>query len=890
MSSNSNNLEQINTLTELTKIPVSQTPDGNQLCIHQMFEIQVERSPQATAVVFENNQLSYQQLNQRANQLAHHLRTLGIKPEKIAGIYLERSLEMVVGLLGILKAGGAYLPLDPAYPSEHLAYILEDSQISAIVTTQELVSSLPNHITHVVCLDSDWQVISQNNQENLVSNTTLDNLIYTIYTSGSTGRSKGVMITHRGICNQITWRQTTFRLTQADKVLQNISLSFDPSVWQIFWPLCWGAELIMARPGGNLDTRYLVELILQQQITVMALVPSMLRVLLDEKEIENCQSLRHITCGGEALPVELIQRFFAKLNLDDVLYNCYGPTEASIDATFWKCDRTSNYLIAPIGCAIANTQIYILNENLEPAAIGQSGELHIGGAGLARGYLNRPDLTSEKFIPDPFTKEPEARLYKTGDLARYLDNGNIEFLGRLDNQVKVRGFRIELAEIEAILAQHAGIQQTVVIATEDNPGDQRLVAYIVPHREQTPMFDEVRHFLKQKLPNYMLPNSFVLLDDLPLTPNGKVDRRTLRASHQTIQQSKDIFLAPQDELELELTKIWQKVLGIQPISIKNNFFEMGGHSLLAVRLFAEIEKTLGKNLPLATLLQASTIEELANILRQPGWVKPWSSLVPIQPKGSKPPFFLVHAVGGNILSYCDLARHLGLNQPVYGLQAQGLDGKTPPHTRIEDMAAQYIKEIRTVQPNGPYFLGGASFGGTVVFEMAQQLYAQGEKVALLSLLDSAGLNNLPTRFFDLVSGHLNNLAQLKPQEQLTYIWERLEWHISKRIPKPIHQLFLKLRDMDRSPQTLYNLNVLEANLHASKNYLLQVYPSHLTLFRAKLKSSRRYSDPLGGWGGLALEGVEVHEIPGDHTSILIEPHVQVLAEKLKACLDEAQRL
>ncbi|WP_242057692.1 MULTISPECIES: amino acid adenylation domain-containing protein [Nostoc] len=890
MSTNSNNLEQIDTLTELTKIQVSQTPDGNQLCIHQMFEIQVERSPQATAVVFENNQLSYHQLNQRANQLARHLRSLGIKPEVLVGIYLERSLEMVVGLLGILKAGGAYLPLDPAYPSEHLAYILEDSQISAIVTTQELVSSLPDRITHVVCLDSDWQVISENNQENLFSNTTLDNLIYTIYTSGSTGRSKGVMITHRGICNQITWRQTTFRLTQADKVLQNISLSFDPSVWQIFWPLCWGAQLIMARPGGNLDTRYLVELILQQQITVMALVPSMLRVLLDEKEIENCQSFRHITCGGEALPVELIQRFFAKLNLDDVLYNCYGPTEASIDATFWKCDRTSNYLIAPIGCAIANTQIYILNENLEPTAIGESGELHIGGVGLARGYLNRPDLTSEKFIPDPLSKKPEARLYKTGDLARYLDNGNIEFLGRLDNQIKLRGFRIELAEIEAILAQHASIQQTVVIPTEDNPGDQRLVAYIVPHREQTPTFDEVRHFLKQKLPNYMLPNSFVLLDALPLTPNGKVDRYALRASHQTIQQSKDIFVAPQDELELELTKIWEKVLGIQRISIKNNFFEMGGHSLLAVRLFAEIEKTLGNNLPLATLLQAPTIEELANILRQPGWVKPWSSLVPIQPKGSKPPFFLVHAVGGNILSYCDLARHLGLNQPVYGLQAQGLDGKTPPHTSIEDMAAQYIKEIRTVQPNGPYFLGGASFGGTVVFEMAQQLYAQGEKVALLSLLDSAGWNNLPTTFFDFVSGHLNNLAQLKPQEKLTYIWERLEWHISKRIPKPIRQVFYNLRDMDRSPQTLYTLNVLEANLHASKNYLPQVYPSHVTLFRAKLKSSRRYSDPLGGWGGLALEGVEVHEIPGDHTSILREPHVQVLAKKLKACLDEAERL
>ncbi len=884
MSTN-NNLEQIN----LRNSQVSQTSAPHQ-CIHQMFEIQVERSPQATAVVFENDQLSYEQLNQQANQLAHHLRTLGVKSEVLVGIYLERSLEMVVGLLGILKAGGAYLPLDPAYPSERLTYILKDSRISAIVTTQQLVSSLPDGITHIVCLDSDWHVISENNRENLVCNTTPDNLIYTIYTSGSTGQPKGVMITHAGICNQITWRQTTFRLTPADKVLQNISLSFDPSVWQIFWPLCWGAQLIMARPGGNLDSRYLVELILQQQITVMALVPSMLRVLLEEKQIENCQSLRHITCGGEALPVELIERFFTKLNLDDVLYNCYGPTEASIDATFWKCHRNSNYLIAPIGCAIANTQIYILNENLEPVAIGQLGELHIGGAGLARGYLNRPHLTNEKFIPNPLSNEPKARLYKTGDLARYLDNGNIEFLGRLDNQVKVRGFRIELAEVEAILAQHPGIQQTVVIAREDNPGDQRLIAYIVPKKEQTPTFTELREFLKQKLPYYMLPNSLVVLDALPLTPNGKVDSRALRVSNQNIQPSNKIFVPPRNELELRLTKIWEKVLGIQPMSIKNNFFDMGGHSLLAVRLFAEIEKTFGKNLPLVTLLQAPTIEELANILRQPEWVKPWSSLVPIQPNGSKPPFFLVHAVGGNILSYCDLARHLGLNQPVYGLQAQGLDGKTAPHTRIEDMAAQYIKEIRTIQPNGPYFLGGASFGGTVVFEMAQQLYAQGEKVALLSLFDSAGLNNLPTTFFDLISGHVNNLAQLKPQEQLVYIWQRLKWQICKRIAKPIHQLSLISGNVERSPQTLHNLSVLEANIHASKNYVPQVYPSHITLFRAKLRSSRYYFDPQGGWGGLASQGIEIHEIPGDHNSILIEPHVQVLAEKLKACLDRVQSL
>ncbi|MEH1943735.1 MAG: amino acid adenylation domain-containing protein [Nostoc sp.] len=609
----------LDTLTHIIGTQVLQEWNHSQavhdldLCIHQMFEMQVERSPQATAVVFENTQLTYQQLNQRANQLAHHLRSLGVGPEVLVGICLERSLEMIVGLLGILKAGGAYVPLDPAYPSERLAFILEDTQTPVLLTQEKLVKNLPPHQAQVVCLDLGWEANIENSQENPVNETTPDNLIYVIYTSGSTGQPKGVTIAHRGICNQLCWKQTTFGLTQADKVLLTISFSFDPSVWQIFWPLCFGGQLFVARPGGHQDTAYLVRVITEQQITVLALVPSILRVLLEEKGIENCRFIRHITCGGEALPGELIERFFAKLNLDNVLHNCYGPTEASIDTTFWTCQRGTNYAIAPIGRPINNAEIHIFDENLQPVPIGESGELHIGGIGLARGYLNRPELTIEKFIFNPFSSETGARLYKTGDLARYLSDGNIEFLGRIDHQVKIRGFRIELGEIEAILGQHPALTQTLVIAREDVPGDKRLVAYVVASPEQIPSQVELRRFLETRLPEYMVPSFFVFLDTLPLNPNGKIDRRALPAPD-TSDIRLSTFVPPQNSTEEVLAGIWAKILRLEQVGIHDNFFELGGHSLLATQVMSLVRQVFRIEIPLQLLFENPTIATLAQAM------------------------------------------------------------------------------------------------------------------------------------------------------------------------------------------------------------------------------------------------------------------------------------
>lgn len=860
-------------------------------CIHQLFEMQVERSPEAIAVVFENTQLTYRQLNQRANQLAHHLSRMCVGPEVKVSICLERSLEMVVGLLGILKAGGAYVPIDPVYHLNRLAFILEDAQTPVLLTQEKLLGDLPHHQAQVLCLDTDWELIAQNSQENPVCKATADNLMYTIYTSGSTGQPKGVMISHRGVYNNILWRQATFNLTPADKVLQTISLSFDPSVWQIFWSLCFGAILFMARPGGHQDTSYIVDLIRQEQITVIALVPSLLRVLLEEPEIASCQCLKHLSCGGETLPIELIEKFFAQLNLDGVLHNMYGPTETSIDATFWTCQRQTKYATAPIGRAIANTQIYILDENLQPVPDGELGELHISGPSLARGYLNLPKLTAAKFIPHPFSTEPDARLYKTGDLARYLPDGNIEFLGRMDYQVKIRGFRIELAEIEAVLREHPALQQNLVIAREDIPGDKRLVAYVVTKSEAAPSQRELCHFLQHRLPNYMVPTAFVFLDTLPLNPNGKIDRHALPMPDPATQELEDTFVADGNQVESQLIQIWERVLGVQPIGIRHNFFDLGGNSLLAAQMFGQIKKTWGYNLPLTTLFQSNTVEALAQIIcQQEESVKTWSSLVEIQPQGSKPPLFCIHPLGGEIFCYWNLSKYLGPEQPVYGLQPPGLDGKQPLLTSVEDMATLYIQEIRTIQPQGPYFLSGYSFGGVVAYEMAKQLQQQGEKIGVLAAFDTCipgSSQRLP--FPKRVTEHLVNLYRSGP----AYLWQKIqgwsEWgsYLAKRKAKTYLEVIQNISDIDE------HIDIIGANARAADNYIYSTYPGTMILFRTEDKNRNsavgvRY-DPLFGWGDLVTGGLEVHYIPGSHDSVFDEPHIPVLASKFKDCLTQAQQ-
>ncbi|WP_373690630.1 amino acid adenylation domain-containing protein [Desmonostoc muscorum] len=579
------------------------------LCIHQLFEEQAARTPDAVAVVYENQQLTYQQLNSRANELGHYLQSLGVGADVLVGICVERSLLMVVGLLGILKAGGAYVPLDPDYPQDRLSFMLEDAQLRVLLTQQQLKQKLPQHQGQVVCLDTDWELISQSSQDNPITTVQDSNLAYVIYTSGSTGKPKGAMNTHLGICNRLLWMQQAYQLTALDCILQKTPFSFDVSVWEFLWPLITGARLVVAKPGGHQDSAYLVNLILEQQVTIVHFVPSMLQVFLEEPSLENCRSLKRVICSGEALPVELQERFFARLDCE--LHNLYGPTEAAIDVTYWQCFPDANFRTVPIGQPIANTQIYILDEHLQPVPVGVAGELHIGGLGLARGYLNRPELTKEKFILNPFSDEPYSRLYKTGDLARYLPDGTIEYLGRIDNQVKIRGFRIELGEIEALLNQHDDVQASCVIAREDNPGDKRLVAYIVGDQQHSPTITQLRQFLSSQLPQYMIPHAFVMLESLPLTPNGKVDRRALKApdSRGELEVS---FVAPRNQIEEILAQIWAEVLRVEQVGIHDNFFELGGDSILSIQIISRA-KLAGLQLTLKQLFAHQTIAELATV-------------------------------------------------------------------------------------------------------------------------------------------------------------------------------------------------------------------------------------------------------------------------------------
>ncbi|WP_445629010.1 amino acid adenylation domain-containing protein [Nostoc sp. DSM 114167] len=572
-------------------------------CIHQLFEAQVERTPDAIAVVFADQQLSYCELNARANQLAHYLQTLGVKPEVLVGICVERSLEMIIGLLAILKAGGAYIPLDPSYPQERIAFILEDTQAPVFLTQESLLEAIPQHKAKVVCLDTDWQTIAQQTQENLLSLVTSQNLAYVIYTSGSTGRPKGVMIQHASTVAMLDWANKTFAMEAMQGVLASTSICFDLSVFEIFVPLCCGGKVILIENALLLPTSSVA-----LDVTLINTVPSVISQLLKTDSIPT--SVQIVNVAGEPLHNKLVQQLYQQDNIQKV-FNLYGPSEDTTYSTF-ACIHKDTSNTPPIGRPIYNTQIYLLDQNLQPVPVGVAGMLYIGGAGLARGYLNNAKLTAEKFIPNPYANLPGERLYKTGDQARYLPNGEIEYIGRVDYQVKVRGFRIELLEIEAVIIQHPAVQEAVVVVNFSQTDSQQIVAYIVPQIEQTLTISELRGFLESKLPSYMVPAAFVILSALPLTPNGKVDRKALPTPDTTRPEDKEL-VAPQTTLEKQLAGIWTEVLGLKNISINDNFFGLGGDSILSLQVISKANQT-GLHLTPKQMFQYQTIAQLATVI------------------------------------------------------------------------------------------------------------------------------------------------------------------------------------------------------------------------------------------------------------------------------------
>jgi amino acid adenylation domain-containing protein len=881
-------------LLELWNDTARTYPEGATL--HELVAAQAARAPMAVALRFEGRDVRYGELDRRANQLAHALRKRGVGPDTVVGVLMERSVEMVVALLGVLKAGGAYIPLDAEYPRDRLAFMLDDARPPVILIQARLASLLPEHGGAVLRVDAEWEAIaSEPNDAPPRDGLTPRNLAYVIYTSGSTGRPKGAMNEHLGICNRLTWGQRAFGLTDADRVLQKTPYSFDVSVWEIFWPLTVGATLVIARPQGHRDPAYLAQLIADEGITTVHFVPSMLAVFLDAVgrpgSGDVCGSLRRVVCSGETLPASIADRFFERFPSGVALDNLYGPTEAGIEVTSWACTRGA--ALVPIGRPIDNVTLHIVDERLAPVPIGVAGELCIGGVQVGRGYLNRPELTRERFIPDPFrlASDAEARLYKTGDRARWLPSGVIEYLGRADFQVKIRGFRIELGEIEATLAEHPAIRDAAVIAWRDSSGDQRLVAYVTIRAGATsPAPAELRAHLGAKLPDYMLPSRFIFLDALPLNASSKIDKKSLPppshvAATQAAADSEDAI--PRGALELRLRSIWEDVLGVRGIDVNDNFFELGGHSLLALKLFARIFCVFGVNLPIASLFQAPTIAGLSQLLRQRGWAPSWSSLVPIQTAGTRCPLFCVHAIGGNVLNYRLLSKYLGDQQPVYGIQARGLGGDEAPHATVEEMAGAYIHEMRQEQPRGPYQICGSSSGGVIAFEMAQQLRAAGERVSTLVMLDtyrvgppphpvvkalaSSSLHSLVMRF-DL---HFGQLVVRTPREGLTYLADRLRGrvHGTAGLAAVIKAATPVVR------------RVIEAHQRALTAYVPRPYPGSVVMLLSRDMPNRASYDERLAWADLLEQGLTLRFAPGTHQTLLDEPHVHEVAVIIGRCLN-----
>jgi amino acid adenylation domain-containing protein len=876
--------------TTIEQIDIWPTASINR-CIHQLFEANVELYPNQLAVVSTTEQITYRELDDRANRLADRLRGLGVRPEMLVGISVERSIDMVVGLLGILKAGGAYVPLDPDYPHERLAFIINDTAMTILVTQSNLVAQLPQNQARLVCIDH-----ISTDEELLVIPTEIvpvqpHNLAYVMYTSGSTGKPKGVQIEHRSLVNYVIAVNAEYEVTSADHILQFASLNFDISAEEIYTCLTSGATLVL-RTAETIAIDNFLKHCREWQITLVSLPTAYWHELTIRLETDHRQlppSLRLAIIGGEKAAISRFRAWQQVVGQQVRLINTYGPTEATIItlcSDLSELDVDLDRSEVPIGRPLANVQVYVLDPDLQPVPIGTPGELHIAGAALARGYLNRPERTAARFIPNPFSQDFSGRLYKTGDLVRARADGNIEFISRIDRQVKIRGFRIELTEVEMVIDQHPHIAQTVAIVREDSPGDKKLVAYCVADpRYPVPSTSDLRNFVAQIVPDYMVPAMFVLLESLPMNANGKVNLPALPAPADLSPEINPNFVAPQDEIEIELTKIWQQLLGQQSIGIKDNFFELGGHSLLAVRLFSQIDQIWGKSLPLATLLQAPTIAALAQSIRQAGAATPWSSLVLIQAgTTTKPPLFCIHPIGGNVLEYYPLATYLGNERSIYGLQSQGLDGLQPPLARIEDMASKYIQELLTVEPDGPYLLMGYSFGGLIAFEVARQLQVQGKQVDFVGLLDSPAptidINPVRPSLLKSFQLHLINLWQLDRSERFQYITDRIDYQFKK-----VDYRELLIGELSEITTALpHLLKLIDLNLQAALDYYPQVYRGDVCLFRCRIQSMQYALHQDLGWNKLIDGNLAIYDLPGNHYCLLKEPNIRTVAEDLKRCM------
>ena len=830
-------------------------------------------SPGARAVLYEHGSLTYGELEARANQLAHRLRRLGARRGATLGICLERSPEMLIALLAVLKSGAAYVPLDPGSPRLRLQAMLDDSGPAAIITQPHLARSLPAHAAHVVLLDG-----SDTGDEpcaSLEQDVSGFDPAYVMYTSGSTGEPKGVLVTHGSLSNHLLWRSRYFPLGPEDRCLQKAPLSFDDSVWEILEPLSAGACVVLARPHLEQDSAHLVELLAARGITAACFVPSVLRVLVEEPRLDECRALRRLSTGGETVSRALVRQVRERLP-QVALYNGYGATETTIAATFWNCADASAASTVPIGRPIFNTQVYLLDDERRLLAPGVTGELYVGGAGLASGYLNRPDLTAACFL-DVCIEGATTRLYRTGDLGRLGPDGVFEFVGRLDDQVKVRGVRVELGEVEAALSQHAQVKLTCVVCLERPDGQKRLIAHVVPRTADAPSPLELREFLRERVPAAMIPARFVDAVALPLTASGKIDRRRLLSLAQAEEDKRVEHTAPRDDIESRLMALWQEALATRPIGLDEDFFALGGDSLSMVRLALAIETSFGCGLPPNWLFEAPTITQQAERLRTGMPAEARGPLLPLTAGGAGMPLFVAHHGDGNVIGYQPLAQLLGGERPIYALQAKGLAEHIMALPHIESVVAQYVQRIRAVQPHGPYAIAGFSSGGLIAFEIAQQLSAAGERIGLLAILDTDA--HLERGLLDQVRLQLDTLRRLPRGHRLAYVRRNLPHWLER-----LRTQWLPVRSpRDGAASDDRIAAPMERALNA---YRPRVYPGVVTLFRATERGVTTTYGRTLGWRRLARGGVRVIDVSGDHNSILQAHGAVDLARKLRACLAE----
>lgn len=877
------------------------------LCLHQVFEQQAERTPGAIALTSDEGALSYAELEAASNRLAHRLRRLGVGPGAFVSLYLERSPSMIVAILGVLKAGAAYVPLEPTTPADRVSLVLADTAAPVLLTQHSLAPRLPESGATVLCLDDPAEPLDGDDARPADTGVCSSDLAYVIYTSGSTGRPKGVMVEHRAIVNTLMWRDRDLTLFADDRVLYNMSYTFDPSICIIFPTLAVGARMVLAAPGEEYDPHRLLERVVREGVTILEAPTTILRLMLDDPLLDTCRTLRWVCCGGEPMPMDLPPRLLDRL--DVTLYNLYGPTEASVDATWWACRRDERRPTIPIGRPVANGRAYVLDAALRPVPPGVPGELFIGGAGLARGYLNDPVQTAERFIPDPFSANPSARLYRTGDRCRWMTDGALEFLGRLDHQVKVRGFRVELGEVEAALLSYPALREAAVTA-QAGGSERRLVAYVVGEGEALSI-EALRRYLKDRLPGYMVPSVFVPMAALPRTSGGKVDRRALPAPPQERPALDRPFVAPRTPLEEFLAGLWRDVLRLDRVGVDDHFFELGGSSIQGAVLINRIQETLGAPVYVIALFDSPTVTALARHLAEahPEAVRrlfggtsltvatrpvdngdgeahvhpaPGGLILTLQPEGVRTPWFMVHPPGGIVVCYQALAQRLNRERPFYGIRSHGLhgNGEALPET-MEAMAAEYVAAVKAVQPHGPYYLGGWSVGGLVAFEMAQQLLAEGEPIAFLTLLDTT-----PTATPEEDPGgreyglevSLEELAKLGPDAQLPYLWQHALklGLIGPDVPLGVAQQVLE------ALKRLFHHHMVLAN-----HYVPRPYPGKITLLRPSDAPFVVATSRDRGWSKWAAE-VEVHFVPGQHHSMVKEPHVQAMARVLEACLKRAE--